>query len=81
LYLLGTLGSLPLAVAGVLFVQLVGSFIPSPIGWLIWFVVILAVIYLAIRSRRCPACDRPLGRDWSLTYCPHCAVQLQGRDY
>ena len=43
----------------------------------IWAVAVIASIVLTIRNWRCPACERYLGRRFSLEFCPRCGAPLR----
>lgn len=45
--------------------------------WVVLFVGALGALMLAMRQNwRCPACERPLGRNGTVRHCPSCGVRL-----
>jgi hypothetical protein len=43
----------------------------------LFFVVVIGTMIFSIRNWRCPACDRYLGRNTRINFCPKCGVPLR----
>lgn len=68
------------AVGGVLLLRMVWERLPGPPPtslWLAFFAAVFgAMMVLARRNWRCPACEQHLGRNGDLRCCPFCAAQF-----
>ncbi len=38
------------------------------------------IVVLNIAVWTCPACEKPLGREWTYNYCPNCGIELRDID-
>ena len=60
-----------------LWLVLVPKWLVAVVCALVLIVVFSFIVVLNLVIWTCPACKKPLGREWNYNYCPNCGIELQ----